>query len=123
MPIERLLKRGLLVADGHQAECVCRMRGPVMLGTEADVAGVVPLLVIPAKGISTGLCGRFVEPAPMEYATDGFDTQRRRTPSLVCNGGVHSKTGVPNVIFISLSYYVVLGDTIMWQSDNCVLVA
>ena len=51
-----------LVGHAHHAERIGAVRGPVVLRSKADVAGLVVFLMVPAERIETWRAGLCIEP-------------------------------------------------------------
>src|SRR5438105_10327835 len=62
LPVEASRPPRLLVADRHQTERVGGVAGPVVLGAEADVAGLVFALMVKPDGVPARLRRRLVPP-------------------------------------------------------------
>src|SRR5229473_8522200 len=82
-PVEIRGPPRLLVTDRHQPERVGGVAGPVVLGSEADVARLVLALVIEADRVAAGLGRRLIPPELRAEPAQRFDAHHGGAPALV----------------------------------------
>ena len=91
----------LFVHDRHESKSIDRVRRPVVLRSQANVARLILTLVIETERLNPGLCCFLVKPTARENAAGRFDSQRGRAGSLVGNY-IDFKARILKMIFVGL---------------------
>jgi hypothetical protein len=102
----------LFVHDGHESKSIGRVRRPVVLRSQANVARLIFALVIEAERLNPGLRCFLVEPTARENPAGRLDAQRGRAGSLVGNY-IDFKARILKMIFVGLVNRPVIGIAVM----------
>src|SRR5262245_53672623 len=94
-----------------------------MIRSHADIALLIPFLVIGGQGFASRLGCSLVEPALRHDAANRLDAKLRRSPPLIWNGGIDLELGIRKVLFVPLAGNVVLVHPVMGKPKDCLFVS